>query len=263
MGAGQLHIGNAHGAACRTGAHASFGTWVWIDHGGGVISRYGHLSNIAVRNGAYVAAGQRIATMGTTGKGGNCSVPYLDFQVRHKGVAGQFAQVKTLKACYRQDGRSVQIWPTALNATAHWRASHPVFAQPQTARHYAVWNNVPQRSVDFPATTSSCIPRSVPKTPARPASVRLTRAGSHRLTVHWAHPPKTATSVQIRLSIYHPSVHRWDVEQKERFVGISASRTSYRFTGLTNKRLYRVKVSFSNAAGWSRSSAWYKRTVAA
>ena len=40
---------------CRgTGTSTDFGTWVWVDHGGGVVSKYGHLASIAVKDGQQV-----------------------------------------------------------------------------------------------------------------------------------------------------------------------------------------------------------------
>jgi hypothetical protein len=261
MGAGRLHIGNPHGTTCGSTDRSNFGTWVWIDHGGAVVSRYGHLARIAVADGQLVAAGQRIGTMGTSGKSSNCTVPYIDFQIRHRGIRGTLIEIRTVKACYVDNGRSVQRWPIDLNATAHWRPAWPVFPQPTTAVHYAVWNDVPQRSVDFPATSSACIPDTVPRTPTQPTDVRLARSGSGQLTVHWDKAPTSAARVQIQLGVYHATVHRWDYESTERFVTLDPSRTAYEFGGLDTGRLYRAKVSFGNAVGWSRPSVWVTKTA--
>jgi hypothetical protein len=262
MGAGRLHVGDAHGSTCGHGNN--FGTWVWIDHGGGVVSRYGHLGSIALTNGSYVAAGQRIGTMGTTGKDENCAVPYLNFQVRHGGVSGPRIQIKTLKVCDPAKPGSVRTWPTDLDATAHWRPSHAVFTKPTAAKHYGVWNDVPKRSVDFPATTGSCVPSTVPSTPQRPAGVTLSRSGSGALTAHWRStttPP--ATRVQLRLSEYHTSTHTWDYVQNETFVYLAPTTTAYRFIRLLDGRPYRLTVSFHNAAGWGLGSPWATRSPAA
>ena len=45
-GAGVLHIG-ARDTSCRTSGSESSGTWVWVDHGGGVVTKYNHLDSIA------------------------------------------------------------------------------------------------------------------------------------------------------------------------------------------------------------------------
>lgn len=258
MGAGVLHVGYAHGAKCGT-SHPDFGTWVWIDHGAGVISRYGHLASISVPDGTLVAAGQRIGTMGTTGKGGNCSVPYVDFQVRHGGVKGRRVEIKTLNVC---SGATTVQWPSALMATDHWR-QHPVFAEPSKPTRYAVWNDVPQRSVDFPATGSACLPSGAPRTPSGPASLSVRRSSSGRLTATWSAPAASpaTTSVRLQLSLYHPSVHRWDVPEHIVLTSVSPTTRSHTFTGLLPGRRYAVRVWFHNSAGNSRASAWVRCTA--
>jgi hypothetical protein len=263
MGAGRLHVGQAHGSACGTAA-ANFGTWVWVDHGAGVTSLYGHLKSIAVANSTLVAAGQRIGTMGTTGKNGACTVPYLDFQVRHHGVTGPRVEIKTLKACYDDNNKSTQTWPPDLDALAHWRVQAPLYTSSSSyaKAHYAVWNDVPKRSVDFPATTVTCIPNAVPATPSRPSGISITRSGSGRLTLHWTKAPAGTTHVQVRLSQYHPSTNSWDRPAAERYAAVGVSSAVYTFTGLTNGRRYRATVEFENSAGWSRPSAWVEKTPA-
>lgn len=57
------------------------GRQVWIDHGGGIVTRYAHLSAVApLRVGDLVAQGQVIATAGSSGypEGG----PHLHFEIR-------------------------------------------------------------------------------------------------------------------------------------------------------------------------------------
>ena len=60
-----------------------FGLHVVIDHGGGLASLYGHLSSVAVDNGAPVVAGQLIGAVGTTG---NSTGPHLHFEIDRNGV---------------------------------------------------------------------------------------------------------------------------------------------------------------------------------
>ncbi|HET8570231.1 MAG TPA: M23 family metallopeptidase [Candidatus Limnocylindria bacterium] len=57
------------------------GRQVWIDHGGGVVTRYAHLSSVAaLPPGAYVAPGTEIGAVGSSGypAGG----PHLHFEIR-------------------------------------------------------------------------------------------------------------------------------------------------------------------------------------
>jgi hypothetical protein len=90
MGAGIAHIGDAHGTACGTGTSTDFGTWVWVDHGGGVVSKYGHPGSIAVHEGQQVYPTTELGTVGNTGNAtkGDCAMNYVDFQVRHGGIKG-------------------------------------------------------------------------------------------------------------------------------------------------------------------------------
>ncbi|HEY1134697.1 MAG TPA: peptidoglycan DD-metalloendopeptidase family protein [Nocardioides sp.] len=59
------------------------GNCVIVDHGSGVRTYYGHLHTVGVAVGRQVAAGEHVATMGTTG---NSTGPHLHFEVLVDGV---------------------------------------------------------------------------------------------------------------------------------------------------------------------------------
>ena len=59
-----------------------YGLFVAVDHGKGMQTRYGHLSQIAVYPGQQVAAGQVIGYVGSTG---NSTGPHLHYEMRLNG----------------------------------------------------------------------------------------------------------------------------------------------------------------------------------
>lgn len=59
-----------------------YGNAVMIDHGGGIVTLYGHNSSLVVSNGQQVAKGQRIANAGSTGYS---TGPHCHFEVRIHG----------------------------------------------------------------------------------------------------------------------------------------------------------------------------------
>ena len=63
---------------CHSGTSCGFGMFVDIDHGNGYVTRYGHLSAVAVHEGQEVHRGQVIGSSGSTG---NSTGPHLHFGV--------------------------------------------------------------------------------------------------------------------------------------------------------------------------------------
>ena len=60
------------------GVQGAYGNVVWIDHGGGVLTVYAHLSSVDVRTGQRVGARDVI---GRSGSSGNASGAHLHFEV--------------------------------------------------------------------------------------------------------------------------------------------------------------------------------------
>lgn len=72
------------GIVVFAGFHPEFGNLVVIDHGNGVITRYGHCSKLDVKAGEVVLRGQVIGAVGGTG---HATGPHLHFEIRRNGVA--------------------------------------------------------------------------------------------------------------------------------------------------------------------------------
>lgn len=95
-------VAAAAGAVLAAEYHPDFGNMVDLDHGGGLVSRYAHMSRIDIKPGQMVRRGERIGLVGNTGRS---TGSHLHFEVRMLGVAQnpavflkqgeEFAQVKT------------------------------------------------------------------------------------------------------------------------------------------------------------------------
>jgi len=74
----------ADGVVVFKGWDGAYGNTVILDHGGGYISRYAHLSHIYVSHGQTVHRGDIIGTVGVTG---NATGPHLHFEINRNGRA--------------------------------------------------------------------------------------------------------------------------------------------------------------------------------
>lgn len=74
------------GTATNRSDPEGYGRYIIIDHGGGLTTRYAHLSASDVSNGETVRAGDRIGLTGTSGNLPPGATPHLHFEVRQDGV---------------------------------------------------------------------------------------------------------------------------------------------------------------------------------
>jgi murein DD-endopeptidase MepM/ murein hydrolase activator NlpD len=75
-------LASAGGQVRRAGPYGAYGRTVEIDHGDGLVTRYGHASRILVRVGDVVLPGQPIAMVGSTGRS---TGPHLHFEILRDG----------------------------------------------------------------------------------------------------------------------------------------------------------------------------------
>lgn len=70
------------GVVIAAGSCGGYGQCVAVDHGGGVVSLYGHLSRVDVYPGRQVGSGQEIGLVGSTGVS---TGPHLHYEIRING----------------------------------------------------------------------------------------------------------------------------------------------------------------------------------
>jgi murein DD-endopeptidase MepM/ murein hydrolase activator NlpD len=70
------------GTVTFAGSQSGYGNVVYISHGGGVETRYGHMSKITCRRGLQVSQGQKIGEVGSTG---HATGPHVHFEIRING----------------------------------------------------------------------------------------------------------------------------------------------------------------------------------
>lgn len=76
-------VAAAGGVVQFAGFHPQYGLMVDIDHGHELLTRYAHLSRLAVKEGDIVQRGRRIGDSGNTGRS---TGPHLHFEVRFRGA---------------------------------------------------------------------------------------------------------------------------------------------------------------------------------
>ncbi len=74
----------ATGRVTIAGREGGYGNMVEINHGNGLASRYGHLSQIGVKVGQFVRIGETIGRIGSTGRS---TGPHLHYETRVNGEA--------------------------------------------------------------------------------------------------------------------------------------------------------------------------------
>ncbi|NRD75846.1 peptidoglycan DD-metalloendopeptidase family protein [Shewanella sp. VB17] len=89
-------IATASGVVTWAGKMFGYGELVEIDHGNGLLTRYGHNKSLLVTVGDVIAKGENIAKMGSTGRS---TGPHVHYEVLRGGQ-----QIDPLKYVYRKAG---------------------------------------------------------------------------------------------------------------------------------------------------------------
>ncbi len=76
---GDLVVAPANGTVTEAGWKGGYGQMIEVDHGNGLISRFGHLSRIEVNAGDTLTRGQLIGFVGSTGRS---TGPHLHYELR-------------------------------------------------------------------------------------------------------------------------------------------------------------------------------------
>ena len=100
------------GVVVLAGRQGGYGNVIYVDHGGGVVTRYGHLRRIETTLGSAISAGQQIGQVGSTGR---ATGPHLHFEVRLDGRAVDPSTAMTVAELERESPAAGQVAAFALS----------------------------------------------------------------------------------------------------------------------------------------------------
>jgi hypothetical protein len=248
-GHGIAHIGGRQiNCATDTGTTKGRGNWVWIDHGGGVVTMYYHLASFAAGiDGAAVTPRTRIGNAGSSGS--PCrEAKYLNYEVKVGGIRGDNVYMGQLNACISSGGSNTQVLlPSYLGL------------EDDNGDLITNWDDLPARpGQTMPATNKACVPTSPPATLPAPAAPEAVLVGA-ATQVSWPPPPDSALETMLgleqwsaTLGDYRPMTYR----------PVPADETSVLLTDVELGGRYRLSVAHRNSVGWSNWSSTTEITPA-
>jgi murein DD-endopeptidase MepM/ murein hydrolase activator NlpD len=99
------------GVVVFAGRQSGYGNVIYVDHGGGVVTRYAHLRRIETRKDQAVTAGERIGQVGSTGR---ATGPHLHFEIRLDGRAVDPVTAMTVAELEREQPEAGRLAAFAL-----------------------------------------------------------------------------------------------------------------------------------------------------
>ena len=115
---GSIVVAAAEGVIKHAGWKGAFGKLVEIDHGNGVVSRYAHNDHLFIRAGEKVMRGQKISTVGMTGR---TTGPHLHYEIHINGRSVNPKRFLEIAPIQHFDSPVEQ--PTLVQATGPGRVS--------------------------------------------------------------------------------------------------------------------------------------------
>ena len=218
-GAGTVYIDVAN-VKCT---ESNKGGRLWIDHGGGEVTRYRHLGKITVRDGQSVTPDTKIGEMGRGGS--QCNAEYLHYERRANGPLSERVYMGDLYACVNGSRRTY----------------------PQDAG-LSVWNDAdPYSSRTFLRSEgTSCATTSPRSGPVQ--NVAAAKRGERAATISWTLPAQSQHVREYRISyeMMRPRAGNW---ARPKFITVPVGETSFTLRNLTKKRRYRTSVAAIDGAG--------------
>jgi len=118
------------GIVVLAGRQGGYGNVIYVDHGGGVVTRYGHLRRIETTLGSAIRAGQQIGQVGSTGR---TTGPHLHFEVRLDGRAVDPSTAMTVGELERESPAAGKVAAFALSPEMQENYESP-FDPPREAK---------------------------------------------------------------------------------------------------------------------------------
>jgi murein DD-endopeptidase MepM/ murein hydrolase activator NlpD len=129
------------GIVVFAGRQGGYGNVIYVDHGGGVVTRYGHLRRIEAKRDSVITAGQRIGQVGSTGR---TTGPHLHFEVRLDGRAVDPSTAMTVAELERESPGGGQVAAFALSPEMQNRFESPL--DPPRAKKAKAKGSRPERA---------------------------------------------------------------------------------------------------------------------